>query len=92
VIRLEFHHTEAGTEFPLELVIVDADGGEIARIEARVAADPPDNDTPPTWSRGTNVVAPLTGLPIPHFGEYRIHLRVNGEHKGELPFRVVQRY
>jgi hypothetical protein len=92
VVRLSFHHTETGTDFPLEITVIDEDGAEIARIQGTVTAERQDEDAPPRWSRATNVVLPLTGMPLPRFGEYRIHLRVNGEHKGDLPFRVVRRY
>ena len=92
VIRLRFHHTEAGTEFPFDVVFVDEDGGAIARIDGTVTAVPPDRDEPPTWDRAAHVIAGLHGLPLPRFGEYRIHLRVNREHKGDLPFRVVRRF
>jgi hypothetical protein len=92
VIRLLFHHTEAGTEFPFEVVIVDEDGAEIGRVEGTVKAEPPDTDAPPTWDRAAHVIVALTGLPLLRFGEYRIHAHVNREHKGDIPFRVVRRY
>jgi|tagenome__1003787_1003787.scaffolds.fasta_scaffold20447577_2 hypothetical protein len=92
VIRLLFHHTEAGTEFPFEVSIVDEDGAAIGHIDGAVTAEPPDEDAPPTWDRAAHVIAALTGLPLPRFGEYRIHLQVNREHKGDIPFRVVRRY
>jgi hypothetical protein len=92
VVRLRFHHTEAGTEFPFKVVIVDEDGGDIGQIDGAITALPPEADTPPTWDRSSHVVAELNGLPLPRFGEYRIHMHVNHEHKGDLPFRVVRRY
>jgi hypothetical protein len=91
VIRLRFHHTEAGTEFPFDVIVVDEDGSTIGRIDGTVTAVPPDEDAPPTWDRAAHVIAGLHGLPLPRFGEYRIHLRVNREHKGDIPFRVTRR-
>ena len=91
VARLLFHSTEVGTEFPFALTIIDEDGRQVGRVEGGVTARTED-DAPATWSRASNVIVGLTGLPLPRFGEYRISLAVNREHKGELPFRVVRRY
>jgi hypothetical protein len=92
VIRLLFHPTEAGTTYPLRVQIVDEDGHGIGEVHGTVAAQPPAEDAPPAWLQATNVIIPLTGLPLPRLGEYRIHLKINNEHKGDLPFRAVRRY
>src|SRR5687767_11415526 len=68
VVRLRFHHTEAGSSYPLRITIVDEDGQKIGEINGTVSAQSPGDDTPPTWPRATNVVLPLNGLPLPRFG------------------------
>lgn len=92
VVRLEFDPTETGSEYPFVVTIVDEDGGNIGRVDGSIVAPPQPEDHPPTWSIGANMILPLTGLPIPHFGIYRLSVQVNREHKGELPFRAVKRY
>jgi hypothetical protein len=91
VIRLSYHPTEAGNEYPLRVTVVEEDGQEIANIEAEVVAQTSE-EAPRTWTQGVNAILPLSGLPLPRFGEYRINLYLNREHKGDLPFRVVRRY
>lgn len=91
VVRLLFHHTEVGTDYPFRIDIVDEDGGTVGTIEGEINA-PDDEDAPATWHRPANLIIGLSGLPLPRFGEYRINLLVNREHKGDLPFRVVKRY
>jgi hypothetical protein len=92
VIRLLFHHTEIGTEYPFRMTVVDEDGNKVGEIDGSVTARARTDDSPPTWMQATNILAPLAGLPLPRFGEYRIHLHVNREHKGDIPFRVVRRF
>lgn len=91
VIRLLFHATETDTDYPMRISIVDEDGGETGNVdgEVRAMAQP---DVPPTWLHAANIIVDLSGLPLKRFGEYRINLLVNREHKGDLPFRVVKRY
>src|SRR5829696_9849579 len=62
VVRLRFHHTEAGTSYPLRIAIIDEDGQTIGEIQGTVAAEPPAGDTPPTWPSATSVILPLNGL------------------------------
>jgi hypothetical protein len=91
VLRFSFHPTELGATYPLRISIVEEDGAEIAHVEGEVSAESQEG-APATWSGGVNVILPLTGLPLPRFGEYRIHCNLNREHKGDLPFRVVRAY
>ena len=91
VARLSFHPTELGSRYPMRVTIVELDGGEIANIEGDVVAVRQEHDSaPPTWDHGVTVIMPLNGLPLPTIGDYRIHFNLNREHKGDLPFRVVQ--
>ena len=91
VVRLEFHHTELGHDYPFRITIVDEDGSTVGAIDGDISADP-QADTPSTWMHGSNLIIGLTGLPLPRFGEYRINIQVNRDHKGDIPFRVVRRY
>jgi hypothetical protein len=91
VIRLLFHVTETGREHELTITIVDEDGAQIADAGGRseVLLMP---NLPPGWDQGMNVAVPFTGLLLPRFGLYTIHVQVNGQHVGSLPFRVVKAY
>jgi hypothetical protein len=91
VIRLLFHRTEMEQDYPFLITIVDEDGAEIGRIAGDMRAEGLE-DAPATWMQATNIIVGLAGLPLPRFGEYRISLQVNRDHKGEIPFRVVKRY
>jgi hypothetical protein len=96
IVRLSFHATEEGNEYPLHVTIVEEDGDEIASVDGTVNAQSGQDDVAPrapaTWRRGVNVLIPLTGLPLPRFGEYRINFSLNREYKGDLPFRVLRAY
>ena len=91
VARLEFHITEAGKSYPLQITIVDVDGTQIAQASGEVRAEKL-SGIPPQWPIGLNVVVPLTGIALPHFTEYRIDVMVGNEHKAEQPFRVLKLY
>src|SRR5215208_1643422 len=89
VIRINFHATEVETDYPFHVIVVDEDGLEIGKVEGTMSALRQQGN-PPAWPHPANIVVSLTGLPLPRFGEYRIHVRVNREHKGDTPFRAVK--
>jgi hypothetical protein len=91
VIRLRFHQTETERDYPFRLSIIDEDGAEIGHVDGDVRAERVEGH-PPAWPHPANMIVSLTGLPLPRFGEYRISLEVNRDHKGEIPFRAVRRY
>jgi Family of unknown function (DUF6941) len=91
IVRLNFHATEVPSEHAFDLVVIDEDGGEHGKAEGqfRVEKIP---GVPPEWGQGFNMIAGLSGLPLPKFGKYAINLLVDGSHLGERPFRVLKLY
>jgi hypothetical protein len=59
-------------------------------VEGEIRADRVEGQ-PPSWPHAANLL-PLTGLPVDKFGEYRIDIKINREHKRDLPFRVIKLY
>ena len=91
VVRALFHVTETDREHEFTLIVMDEDGGEVARIEGgmRVERQP---DLPPGWDQGVNMALGVTGMPVPRFGLYTISVQIDGHHVGDRPFRVVKGY
>src|SRR5512133_986538 len=48
VIRLNFHQTEAGSDYSFALRIIDEDGNEVGKAEGPFRVDPQPG-VPPTW-------------------------------------------
>ncbi len=91
VIRLLFHLTETDRHHQFEITVMDADGRQIAELKAE--SDVPRNASLPTgWLQNVNMVIPLTGMGLPHPGEYVINLTVNGQWMGDRQFRVLKGY
>jgi len=91
VLRVLFHRTEAGRPHSIGIVISDADGAQINAVEGVVDLVVPD-DHPAGWDIGVNAAIPLSGLPLPRFGQYQVSVTVDGHHVDDLPFRVVKHY
>lgn len=89
VVRLGLHPTECGRDHPFSLSIMDEDGAEIGKIEGQFQSEP-DESQPPGWLQGTHLLMQLTGLALPRFGLYNVHLLINGEHRAQRPFRVIR--
>ncbi len=91
VIRMRFEITETNREHGLALAIIDEDGGEVGRLEARFRVDRVPG-LPPAWGQGTNLVIPLTGIALQRFGLFDIHLSVDDHPVGVRPFRILKGY
>lgn len=91
VARLQFHPTEAGREHSFTVVIVDADGGEVLKVEGNLQVGRAPG-LPASWMQSVNIILPLTGAPLPKPGLYRISLLINGSHEADHPFRVIKAY
>jgi hypothetical protein len=91
VARLLFHASETGRELSFRVVILDADGGEVARAEGKARIEKTAN-LPGGWLQASNVIVPLSGVPLPKFGQYSVALLVDDQHVGDLSFRVVKQY
>ena len=91
VARLLLHPSETDKEYDLTVAVTDADGKDVARLEARTRIDKVES-LPTGWLQGANVIVPLTGVPLPRFGHYSIVLQVDHHHLGDVIFRVVKKY
>ncbi len=91
VIRLLFHVTETGRLRKLRVVIMDADGADIAALEAEASVQKME-DLPKGWLQGVNAILPVAGIPLPKFGQYSIAVLVDDQHLGDIAFRVEKRY
>jgi hypothetical protein len=91
VARLQMHATEAPSDHAFKLVVMDEDGKELAAAEGQLHIEKI-TGTPPEWGQGSNLIIGLQGLLLPKFGQYSLHLLIDGRHLGERPFRVLKLY
>lgn len=91
VMRLLFHPTETGRDLAFTVIIIDADGNEVAKAsgQAHIAKIA---DLPPGWLQGVNMIVPLGGIPLPKFGHYSVVVLADNQHVGDLSFRVLKKY
>ncbi len=87
VVRLALHTSECDRPYEFRMAVVDEDGQEIAHYDGEVNVPSP-LDQPVGWDVPGNILANLTGMPLPRFGLFTINLSINGEHKDSRPFRV----
>lgn len=91
VIRTLFHATETGRAHEFTIIVMDEDGSEVAKIGLQGQVERK-TEMPTGWDQGINILVGLTGMPLPKFGTYEIVVHVDGQHVGDLPFRVVKAY
>lgn len=91
VVRLHFHQMETDRNHQFEVTIMYEDGQTIADLKAEfpVARN---TSLPTSWLQNVNIVLPLSGVALPHPGEYVLNLAVNGQWMGDRQFRVVKAY
>jgi hypothetical protein len=88
VARLKFHQiTETNRNHSFSVTLVDEDGGEVGRMGGDFNVQRA-SDLPVGWPQNMNIVLPL-GTPLPRFGAYTFSMEVDGQHLGDLAFRVV---
>ena len=90
-LRILFHSTESGREHVAEILLMDADGGEVAKVDVTFRIERT-HGLPASWLQGSNLVIPLAGIGLPKFGEYTFSLSINGNHMSDRPFRVLKGY
>lgn len=91
MIRLLFHLTETDREHTTRVNIMDDDGQEIAVSESTFPVTKIEG-LPTGWLQNLNIVMPLTGIALPHPGNYVINLNVDGQWAGDRQFRVLKQY
>ena len=87
--RLTLSPAELGRSHQLEVLLVNADGGRLATVTAKIQAD-----RPPQGTTGWPVSVPLAinfaNIEFPTLGDYQFDLMVNNSSINSIRFRVVQ--
>ena len=86
--RLTLSPAELGRTHQLEILLVNADGGRIATVNAKIQAERPVQGT--GWPVSVPLALNFAQIEFPAFGEYQFELMVNNSSINTIPFRVVQ--
>ncbi len=87
VAKFEFHVSEAGTK-QVAIRLMDADGGDvIPAMQGKLEVRPPSGSGPVIT---VEFVMSLNGIRFQSFGDYSVHIVVDGTEVSRLPFKVVQ--
>ena len=87
-LLLTLHPLEAEEPHRLRVVLQDADGAEVAKLDAEFALDADGTQLHPGESFILPVVVPLSNVPIPAAGRYAAEILVDGQHTDSLFFSV----
>ncbi len=90
-VRLMLSPQETETDLPFHVLLEDADGGEVARMDGGMHV-PRNPELPASWEQGINMVFPIGGIPLPNFGLYRVSMEAGSGVIGEARFQVIKRY
>ncbi len=85
LMRFLVHPTELGRSHLLDVRLIDADGGEVARIEGGLEAQ---SGGPPGRPVGVNIVINMANTRFEKPGDYSIEIMMNNQHLKSLPLRV----
>lgn len=86
--RLTLSPAELGRTHELEILLVNADGGRIATVKAKIPAERPVQTT--GWPVTVPLAINFAQIEFPTFGDYQFELMVNNSSINTIPFRVVQ--
>lgn len=86
--RLTLSPAELGRTHELEILLVNADGGRIATVKAKIQAERPVQST--GWPVSVPLAINFAQIEFPAFGDYQFELMVNNSSINTIPFRVVQ--
>ena len=86
--RLTLSPAELGRTHQLEILLVNADGGRIATVNAKIQAERPVQGT--GWPVSVPLAINFAQIEFPAFGDYQFELMVNNSSINTIPFRVVQ--
>ena len=87
--RLSLSPAELGRTHELEILLVNADGGRIATVKAKIQAERPVQGTG-GWPVSVPLAINFAQIEFPVFGDYQFELMVNNSSINTIPFRVVQ--
>ncbi len=86
--RLILSPAELGRSHQVEILLVNADGGRIAAINAKVQADRPQQGAG-GWPMSIPLAVNIPNIEFPAFGDYQFDIIVNNFSIKNIPFRVV---
>ena len=86
VMRWIIHPTEMNMRHHLEVRLVDADGGELAKIEGDIEAS---GQSPAGREAGVNMVINLTNTRFDKPGDYAFDVLMNNQHFKSMSLRVA---
>jgi len=87
VMRFLVHPPELGRTHHLEVRLVDADGGELAKIEGDIQTE----QAEPTGREvAVNMVINLANSRFERAGDYALDIMMNNQFQKSLPLRVSQ--
>lgn len=86
--RLTLSPAELGRTHELEILLVNADGGRIATVKAKIQAERPVQST--GWPVSVPLAINFAQIEFPALGDYQFELMVNNSSINTIPFRVVQ--
>lgn len=86
--RLTLSPAELGRTHELEILLVNADGGRIATVKAKIQAERPAQPT--GWPVTVPLAINFAQIEFPALGDYQFELMVNNSSINTIPFRVVQ--
>jgi len=85
VVSMEAEPSEAGIDMPFSILLWDGDGKEILNLEQKLPIPAPGR--PGTRTTINNIIG-LAGIPFNNAGEYAFYIRVAGQQKRQIAFRV----
>jgi hypothetical protein len=86
--RLMLSPAELGRTHQLEILLVNADGGRIATVNAKIQAERPIQGA--GWPVSVPLAINFVQIEFPAYGDYQFELMVNNSSINSIPFRVVQ--
>ena len=85
VMRFEVHPSELGRQHRLEVRMIDADGGQLAKIEGVLETA---GDSPLGRPVFINMVINMANTQFAKSGDYAVEIVMNDQHQKSLPLRV----
>lgn len=82
------HPTEFGESYEVRFVVLDEDGGELARVQDELTV-PSSEQARSAEALSYPAILDLTTLKIPAPGRYSTEVMIGGHHQRTLPFRAL---
>jgi hypothetical protein len=86
-LRILVHPTEVNSEHKIEMLLQDADGGLVTKVDVGLGAPDTPPDLPPGEEPALVLPWSFPGNPIlPHAGRYSIEILIDGVHQRSVGF------